>query len=83
MDYLDNVNIVISVVGYWIFDSNNEKELVLNIESLDIICAPSVGVEQVTEFETFFLAVRYICLKLQLKREECFCVIMKTNKYIP
>ena len=54
MDYLDNVNIVISVVGYWIFDSNNEKELVLNRESLDIICAPSVGVEQVTEFETFF-----------------------------
>ena len=30
MDYLGNVNHAISVVGYWIFDSNYEKELVLN-----------------------------------------------------
>ena len=30
MDYLGNVNHSISVVGYWIFDSNYEKELVLN-----------------------------------------------------
>ena len=31
MDYLDNVNHAISVVGYWIFGSNYEKALVLNI----------------------------------------------------
>ena len=43
MYYLGNVNHAISVVGYWIFDSNYEKVLVLNRESLDIICAPSVG----------------------------------------
>ena len=43
MYYLGNVNHAISVVGCWIFDSNYKKELVLNIESLDMICAPSVG----------------------------------------
>ena len=32
MDYLGNVNHAISVVGYWIFDSNHEKSLVLNRE---------------------------------------------------
>ena len=30
MEYLGNVNHDISVVGYWIFDSNYEKSLVLN-----------------------------------------------------
>ena len=30
MDYLGNVNHALSVVGYWIFDSNYEKSLVLN-----------------------------------------------------
>ena len=30
IDYLVNVNNDISVVGYWIFDSNYEKPLVLN-----------------------------------------------------
>ena len=43
MYYLGNVNHAISVVGCWIFDSNYKKELVLNIESLDVICAPSAG----------------------------------------
>ena len=43
MDSLGNVNYAISVVGNWIFDSNYEKSLVLNRESLDMICAPSVS----------------------------------------
>ena len=43
IDSLGNVNHDIIVVGYWIFDSNYKKELVLNRASLDIICAPSVG----------------------------------------
>ena len=30
MDSLDNVNHAISVVGYWIYDSNYKKTLVLN-----------------------------------------------------
>ena len=60
MNYLVNINHAISVVGYWIFDSNYKNALVLNRESLDMIYAPSVGEEQVAEFETVFSAVRYI-----------------------
>ena len=45
MDSLVNVNHAISVVGYWIFDSNYEKALVLNRELLDIKFPPSVGEE--------------------------------------
>ena len=40
---LGNVNHAISVVGYCIFDSKYEIELVLNRESLDMICAPFVA----------------------------------------
>ena len=43
MDSLGNANNDISVVGYWIFDSNYKKSLVLNRVSLDMICFPSVG----------------------------------------
>ena len=60
MDYLGKVNHDISVVGYWVFEANYEKVLVLNRESMDMICAPSVGEEEVAEFETVFTAVRYI-----------------------
>ena len=60
MNSLGNVNHAIGVVGYCIFDSNYKRALVLNIESLDIFCSPSVGEDQVTEFETIFIAVRYI-----------------------
>ena len=54
---LGNVNRAISVVGYCIFDSKYEKAIVLNRESLDTICAPSVGEEQADKFETLFTAV--------------------------
>ena len=60
MDSLGNVNHAISVVGYCIFDSNYKKTLVLNRESLDIICDPFVGEEEFAEFETVFNAGRYI-----------------------
>ena len=60
MDSLGNVNHSISVVGYWIFDSNYKKAFVLNRESLDMIYAPSVGEEKAAKFETVFAAVRYI-----------------------
>ena len=43
MDSLGYVNHAISVIGYWIFDSNYKKELLLNRTSFDMICAPSVG----------------------------------------
>ena len=67
--YLGNVNCAISVVGYWIFYSYYKKSLVLNRESLNMTCATSVGEEQVTEFETVFTAVRYICFGVKLKKD--------------
>ena len=51
---LGNVNHAIIVVGYWIFDSNYERELVMSREWLDMICSPSVGEEEVDTFETAF-----------------------------
>ena len=69
MDSLGNVNHDISVVGFWIFESNHKKALVLSRESLDIICAPSLGEEEVTEFEKVFNAVRYIFSIAHLKKE--------------
>ena len=69
MNYLGNFNHDISVVGYWIFYSNYKRELVLNRVSLDMICATSVGEEQVAEFETVFTAVRYICLYVLFKKD--------------
>ena len=43
MDSLVNINHAISVVGYYIFDSNYKKALALNRESLEMICASYVG----------------------------------------
>ena len=40
---LGNFSFAISVVGYWIFDSNYKKALVRNRKALYMICAPSVG----------------------------------------
>ena len=45
MDYFSNVNHVISVVRYWIFESNYKRALVINKKLLDMICALSVGEE--------------------------------------
>ena len=69
IDSLGNANNAISVVGYWIFDPNYENTLVLNRESLDMICAPSVGEEQVTEFEKVSTDVIYIFSTEHLKKE--------------
>ena len=69
MDSWGNVNHAISVVGYWIFESNYKRAFVLNRESLDMICVASVGEEQVAEFETVFTAARYICLDTRLKKD--------------
>ena len=66
---LRNLNHAISFVGYWIFDSNYNKELVLNRESLEMICSPYVGEEQAAKFETVFATVTYIRSDAQLKKE--------------
>ena len=60
MDSLENFNHAISIVGYWIFESNCEQALFLTRESLEIICSPSFGGEQVVNFETVFYVVRYM-----------------------
>ena len=36
-------------------------------ESLDIICSPSVGEEQIVNFETVFYAVRYVWSPVNIK----------------
>ena len=69
MYYLGDVNHSISVVGYWIFYTNYERALVLNRELMDIICAPSVGEEELATFETDFCAVRYIRSTAHLRKE--------------
>ena len=68
MDSLGNVNHAISVVGSWIFDSNDERALVLNKASLDMICAPSVGEEQTARFDKVYYSVRYILKEAKLKK---------------
>ena len=68
MDSLGNVNHAISVVGKWIFDSNSEKSLFLNMESLDMVCASSVVEEKAAKFESVFTTVRYIYSRAQLKK---------------
>ena len=68
MDSLGNVNHAISVVGSWIFYLDYERALVLNKESLDMICAPSIGEEQAARFEKVYYAVRYILNKAKLKK---------------
>ena len=80
MDSLGNVNHAISVLGYWIFDSNYEKALVLNGASLDMIFAPSIGEGQAAKFELVFTAVRYIRSSAQLKRNSCNLSV-KTQSY--
>ena len=69
MDSLGDLNYAISVVGYWIFDSNYEKVLVLNRESLDMLFAPSDIEEEVSEFETVIYDLRYNYSKGQLRKE--------------
>ena len=59
MESLGNVNYAISILGYWIFDSNYKKSLCLKHESLDIICSTSIGEELVATCRSVFYAVRY------------------------
>ena len=60
MDSLGNLNHAISIVGNRIVDSNYNKSLCLTHESLDLICSPSVGEQQVATFRTVIYAVIYI-----------------------
>ena len=55
-----NVNHAVSIVGYWIFDSNLKNTLPLKLDSLNLICSPLVGEGMFVVFESVFHAVRYI-----------------------
>ena len=57
MDSLGNLNRVISVSGYCIFDSNYNKALVLNRASLYMVCASYFGEEQAAKFVIEYRAV--------------------------
>ena len=67
LDSFVDVNHVISIVGYWVFDSNYEKVLFLTKESLYIICSPSIGEEQISAIQSVFYAVRYMWAPINLK----------------
>ena len=66
-DFLGNVNHYISIVGYWIFDSNYKKSLCLTQEPLDIICSPPIGKKLVATFQSLFYAIRLSCAPGDLK----------------
>ena len=57
------------LLGTEYFTQTTKKTLVLNGEFLDMICAPSVGEEQVTVFDTVFTAVRYTFSDVHLKKD--------------
>ena len=60
MGIVGNVNHSVSIVGYWIFESNYKKALPLIIDKLNRICSPSVGEGMFAVLESVFHAVRYI-----------------------
>ena len=78
---LVNGNHAISFVGNCIFDSNYKRALVLNIEQLNMICAPSVGEEKVAKFELVFTAVIYILLDAQLEKDKLWYMNSTTDSY--
>ena len=82
MDSLGNVNRAIFVVGYWILDSNYEKALVLNRESFDIICAPSVGEKQLATFERVSCSVKMHSLN-SVPKEGIVKINLFNNWFIP
>ena len=68
MESLGNANHNISIVRYWIFDSNYEQELCMSQGSLDVICSPSAGEEQVATFESVFILLYTFGHQLILKK---------------
>ena len=60
MDYLINMNHAVSVVGYWITDSNFENGLILNKAYLDLMFSCTNDKYAIAEFEEFFHTVRFI-----------------------
>ena len=59
MDSVGNMNHAVSVVVKWVFDSNNENFLLLNIDSVDLICASSDEDDYYAKSQVVYYAVRY------------------------
>ena len=69
MDPVGNFNHAISIVRYYIFDSNYKKALFLTQELLDIICSIYIGEELVATFQSVLYAIRYSWEPGNLKEE--------------
>ena len=82
IDYLGNVYHDISVVSYWIFDSNYEKALGINRELLDMIRDLSFGEEKVADFETVFTEVLCIWSTVHLNKELLWYISLTTDSYL-
>ena len=55
MDIVGNVKKAVSIVEYWIFESNYQNELPLKIYSSNLLCSISVGEGLFSMFETVFM----------------------------
>ena len=73
VDLLVNVNLALSVVGKWIFDSNYEKALPLSIELFNFIYSCSCVDQTIAIFNVVYYAVMYVKSKNQ--NEVCAEVI--------
>ena len=83
MDSIGNVNNSVSVFWKWIFDSNYEKYLTLNIDSLNLICACSDEDDYFVKFQVVYYAVRYINPKsISNHVHNWFNIIMHNYIYI-
>ena len=60
MNAVGNIKHAVSIVGYWIFDSNDEFAILLTIYSFNCTYYTSVGKVIIDWFETVLYAVRYI-----------------------
>ena len=60
MDTVGNVNHAVSIVGYCVFESKYKKALPLTLDSLNLICSPSVEEGTFVVFESVVCTVRYI-----------------------
>ena len=68
IDSFGNKNHAGSVFGKWISDSNNEKALPLDIDSLNLMCACSDKEDYIAKFQVVYYAVIYVNTKAIQKR---------------
>ena len=67
MDTVGNVNNSVSIVVYLIFYFYCKNSLKLTLDSLNLVCSPSVGEGIFSMFKIVFCAVIYINNRVKLK----------------